>query len=30
MQAVEADWRDRRIETLEAKIARQERIIGGQ
>jgi hypothetical protein len=27
---VDADWRDRRIETLEAKIARLERIIGGQ
>jgi transposase-like protein len=29
-RAVDADWRDRRIETLEAKIARLERIIGGQ
>jgi len=27
---VEEDWRDRRIETLEAKIARLERIVGGQ
>ena len=29
-RAVEEDWRDRRIETLEAKIARLERIVGGQ
>jgi predicted RNase H-like nuclease (RuvC/YqgF family) len=29
-RAVEEDWRDRRIETLEAKIARVERIVGGQ
>jgi transposase-like protein len=29
-RAVEEDWRDRRIETLEAKIARLERMVGGQ
>ena len=29
-RAVEEDWRDRRIETLETKIARLERIVGGQ
>jgi len=29
-RAVEEDWRDRRIETLEAEIARLERIVGGQ
>jgi transposase-like protein len=29
-RAVADDWRDRRIETLEAKIARLERIVGGQ
>ena len=29
-RAVEEDWRDRRIETLEAKITRLERIVGGQ
>ena len=29
-RSVEEDWRDRRIETLEAKIARLERIVGGQ
>jgi transposase-like protein len=29
-RGVEEDWRDRRIETLEAKIARLERIVGGQ
>jgi transposase-like protein len=29
-RAVEEDWRDRRIETLEEKIARLERIVGGQ
>lgn len=29
-RAVAEDWRDRRIETLEAKIARMERIVGGQ
>jgi predicted RNase H-like nuclease (RuvC/YqgF family) len=29
-RAVEEDWRDRRIEALEAKIARLERIVGGQ
>ena len=29
-RAVKEDWRDRRIETLEAKIARLERIVGGQ
>lgn len=29
-RAVTEDWRDRRIETLEAKIARLERIVGGQ
>jgi transposase-like protein len=29
-RAVEEDWRDLRIETLEAKIARLERIVGGQ
>jgi transposase-like protein len=29
-RAVEEDWRDRRIDTLEAKIARLERIVGGQ
>jgi predicted RNase H-like nuclease (RuvC/YqgF family) len=29
-RAVEEDWRDRRIEMLEAKIARLERIVGGQ
>jgi transposase-like protein len=28
-RAVDADWRDRRIETLEYKIARLERIVGG-
>ena len=30
MRAVEEDWRDLRIETLEAKIARLERVVGGQ
>jgi len=29
-RAVEEDWRDRGIETLEAKIARLERVVGGQ
>ena len=29
-RAVEEDWRDRRIETLESKMARLERIVGGQ
>ena len=29
-RAVREDWRDRRIETLEAKIGRLERIVGGQ
>jgi hypothetical protein len=29
-RAVEEDWQDRRIEVLESKIARMERIIGGQ
>ena len=29
-RTVEEDWRDRRIETLDAKIARLERIVGGQ
>jgi transposase-like protein len=29
-RVVEEDWRDRRIETLESKIARLERIVGGQ
>jgi transposase-like protein len=29
-RAVEEDWRDRRIETLEEKIVRLERIVGGQ
>ena len=29
-RAVAEDWRDRRIETLEGKIARLERIVGGQ
>ena len=29
-RAVEEDWRDRRIEMLETKIARLERIVGGQ
>ena len=29
-RTVDEDWRDRRIETLEAKIARLERIVGGQ
>jgi transposase-like protein len=29
-RAVEEDWRDRRIETLEEKISRLERIVGGQ
>ena len=29
-RAVAEDWRDRRIETLEAKIARMERIVGGR
>ena len=29
-RAVEEDWRDRRIENLEAKIGRLERIVGGQ
>jgi hypothetical protein len=27
---VKEDWRDRRIEMLDAKIARLERIVGGQ
>ena len=29
-RAVEEDWLDRRIETLEAEIARLEQIVGGQ
>jgi transposase-like protein len=29
-RAVEEDWRDHRIKTVEAKIARLERIVGGQ
>ena len=29
-RAVKEDWRDRRIEMLDAKIARLERIVGGQ
>jgi transposase-like protein len=29
-RAVEEDWRDLKIEALEAKIARLERIVGGQ